>query len=206
MSLAVETPAATKPITASELLTMPDGDRYELVNGSLKEQAMGVKSSWVAGEIAYRLRTFLEQHPVGMVFPEGTGYQCFEEPDRVRKPDVSLILLGRRTEDVLDAGFCPIAPDLVVEVISPHDVHQDVMLKLEDYFAAGVPLIWLVEPETRTVTVYRQGGANIVRLHAQNQLNGDPVLPGFACQVAEFFPKASLPSASPSSSSTASPE
>lgn len=181
---------------------MPEGERYELVNGRLRELNVGVKSSWVAGEIAFRLRRYLENHPGGSVFPEGTGYRCFRQTDRVRKPDVSYLRAERRPERYLDQGYCSVPPDLAVEVLSPHDVYLEVTAKLQDYFAAGVPLVWVVDPEFRVVTVYRGGWAAQQRLTEQDEITGDPVLPGFTCRVAEFFPSAELtdppmPSAGP---------
>lgn len=186
MSLATELDAR---VTPEDLLMMPDGDRYELINGCLVEQPMSLKSSWVAGEIAYRLRSYLESHPMGCVFPEGTTYQCFpDDPTRVRKADVSYIHRGRLTDLQFEQGHCRIAPDLAVEVVSPHDSHVDVAAKLADYFSAGVPLVWLVEPETRTVTIYRDRGTSISLLQASDELTGETLLPGFRCRVTDLFP------------------
>jgi Uma2 family endonuclease len=188
MSLVLDPPTKPKPITPEELLAMADGDRYELVNGQLKALSVGMKSSWVAGEIAFRLRRHLESYPGGRVFPEGTGYRCFPQADRVRKPEASFIQAWRQSPQLLEQGYCSIPPDLAVEVLSPNDVHVEVTAKIEDYFAAGVPLVWLVDPEFRVVTVFRGGWTASQRLNEQDAINGDPVLPEFSCQVSEFLP------------------
>lgn len=184
--------AINAPITPEDLLALEDSERYELLNGRLVEQSVSLKSSWVAGEIAFLLRRYLEKNPLGNVFPEGTSYQCFpDEPRRVRRADVSFIRTGRLTESQFDSGHCPIAPDLAVEVVSPHDSYADVVAKLDDYFSASVPLIWVVDPESRTVTVYRNGAESISLLHEADELSGEQVLPDFACRVADIFPKES---------------
>ncbi len=82
--------------TAEDLLTMPDGDRYELVNRELRELHMSQKSSWIAGEILRLLGNFVVSTRLGWVFPEGTSFQCFSwDPQMVRKADVSFIATDR---------------------------------------------------------------------------------------------------------------
>ncbi len=201
MSLILDPPATPKPVTPEELLAMPEGERYELVNGRLRELNEGVQSSYVAGLIFSLLSRFLDRQRLGDLLPEGTSFQCFGGRT-VRKPDCSFLRAGRLTPTVLKAGHCPLVPDLAVEVLSPHDVYLEVTAKLQDYFAVGVPLVWMVDPEFRVVTVYRGGWAAQQRLTEQDEITGDPVLPGFTCRVTEFFPPAewtdpSMPSAGP---------
>lgn len=180
-----------KPLTAADLLTMPDGDRFELVDGELLETSMSLESCWIAGEILYLLRCYLEAQRIGMVFGEGTTYQCFpDDPERVRKPDVSFIRDGRLPPGQFVQGHCRIAPDLAVEVVSPNDNHPDLMRKLEDYFSVGVLLVWVVEPDLRLITTYADGGRTMQRLRENDELTGGDVLPGFHCRVAQLFPKA----------------
>ena len=65
--------AGPSTYTADDLLMMPDGDHYELVNGALVERKMGAESSWVAGRGHSRIDAFAEQHALGWAFPEGTS-------------------------------------------------------------------------------------------------------------------------------------
>src|SRR5947209_18492290 len=82
--------------TPEDLLTMPDADAYELVDGYLVERKMGAWASYVAGEVYGILRDHNRAHRLGWVFPEGTSYQCFpDNPDKVRRADASFILLNR---------------------------------------------------------------------------------------------------------------
>ena len=117
------------------------------------------------------------------------GYQCFSwKPDRVRRADVSFIAAERYSLDQLSReGYSSIPPDLAVEVISPNDLAKELDEKLEDYLRAGVKLIWVINPETRTLQVYHPDGTSR-RLHEADEVSGENVIPGFACSVATFFP------------------
>jgi Uma2 family endonuclease len=84
--------AAKTVCTPEDLLAMPDGKSYELVDGQVVERETGIKSGWVAGRLHTRLDHFCEERKVGWAFTSEAGYQCFpHEPGRVRKPDVSFV-------------------------------------------------------------------------------------------------------------------
>lgn len=177
-----------KQHTPEELLEMQDGDRYELVNGRLVEKNMGFESSWIGGRLFNRLSSFVEGAKLGWAAPEAS-YQCFpEEPARVGRPDASLIRADRLPGS-LPQGHCPVAPDLAVEVISPNDLFSEVREKVEEYLRAGVPLVWIVDPVTRTVEVRRGDGSAAV-LYETDELSGEDVVPGFTCPVRDLFPPA----------------
>ncbi len=80
----------------------------------------------------------------------------------------------------------PFAPDLAVEVISPSDDEDEVAEKAQMWLKAGSLLVWTVDPERRTVTVYRPD-AEPVTLDENQEIDGGDVIPGFRCRVAEFF-------------------
>jgi len=170
-----------------ELLTLPDGDAYELVGGELVERKMGAKSSYIAGKFYARLDRFCVDQCPGWVFPEGTSFQCFpDDPKKVRRADVSFIRFGRLPREQPPEGHIRIAPDLAVEVVSPNDLAYDVDSKVEDYLQAGVRLVWVVNPPTRTVRVHRPDGPGAT-LRADDELTGDEVLPGFHCLIRDLF-------------------
>ncbi len=175
--------------TPEDLLTMPDGDRYELVNGELRERHMSQESSWVAGKI-FRLLGPFEDRGLGWVFPEGTSYQCFSwDATRVRKPDTSFIRRERLPDGPTGEGHTKIAPDLAVEVVSPHDSLYDVDAKVADFLDAGVRVVWVANPHQRTVTIYRlQDPSSPTRLTESDELRGEESLEGFRCRVGELFP------------------
>lgn len=178
--------ALPSPCTLEDLLSLPDAGRgYELVDGRLVEKRMGTLSSWVAGRIL-RILASLEDQGLGWVLPPDTGYQCFSDHQQVRKPDVSFIRTGRLPNNRLPSGYCTIAPDLAVEVLSPNDRVYDIEARIADYLAAGVTLLWLVNPETRMIQVIQPDGSS-VRLSEADELTGGDVLPGLRCRVADLF-------------------
>jgi Uma2 family endonuclease len=175
--------------TPEDLLTMPDGEHYELVDGELVERDMGTEANWIAGEVYGQIREFNRAARLGWALPD-TSYQCFAaHPDRVRRPDASFIRAGRMPGDRLPKGHCPIAPDLAVEVISPNDYYADVRTKVDEYLRAGVSLVWILDPGTRSVEVLRADGSAAL-LRADDELTGEALLPGFRCPVANLFPPA----------------
>lgn len=84
------------------------------------------------------------------------------------------------------------APDLAVEVLSPGDLAHEIVAKVEEYLAAGVQLVWIVDPEARVVDIYRPDNSNR-RLRENDSLDGDTVLPGFRCRVMDMFPARTQP-------------
>jgi Uma2 family endonuclease len=182
--------SATKTeYTPEDLLAMPDGESYELVDGRLVERHMGLEAGFVVIEIARRLGNHCHEHQTGWVLPGGdAGYLCFpERPRLVRKPDVSFVRRGRFPGEVLPRGYAELAPDLAVEVISPNDLYEEIDQKIEEYLRAGVRLVWVVSPLNHTIRVYRVDGSS-ASLRDADELDGEDVLPGFRCPVRELFP------------------
>jgi Uma2 family endonuclease len=176
-------------VTPEELLEMPDGHHYELIDGELVERNMGAESSRIAQLINQRTGAFADTHHLGLVWGPDCGYQIFsDDPDRVRYPDGSFIASGRLPGDEPPRGHVRIAPDLALEVVSPNDLAWKVDEKVQDYLDAGVHLVWVVFPDTRAVFVYR-ADADVKRLTPQDHLSGEDILPGFSVPVAELFPK-----------------
>jgi Uma2 family endonuclease len=177
-----------KRYTPEDLLTIPDGDHYELVDGELVEKDMGTEASWIAGQVYNRLENFNKEAGLGWVVPAEASYQCFPvDRTRVRRPDASFIPYGRLPGERIPKGHVQVAPDLVVEVVSPNDLFSEVLVKVEEYLGAGVRLVWVVDPETRSITILR-ADESVARLHDQDELDGEDVLPGFRCRVGDLFP------------------
>jgi Uma2 family endonuclease len=181
----------TKPaVTPDDMLRLPDeGKGYELVSGRLEEPGVSAKSSRVGGRVYRLLETHCETRQPGWAFPADAAYRCFsEDPNRIRRPDAAFIAFDRFTEQEYDAaGYIPVCPDLIVEVISPNDLANDLNEKLDEWLVAGAKTIWLIDPELKSVDVYQAGKSSITRLRESDILAGDPVLPGFSCPVADLF-------------------
>ena len=173
--------------TADDLLKLDEPHRFELIDGQLVERGIGAESSGIALELMVRVREFLRVNPLGLVFGADCGYRLFpDRPNLVRFPDGSFVRRGRLPDEKRPSGHVPFAPDLALEVVSPNDEACDLMEKIEEYIGAGVPLIWVVYPRTKRVLVFRTSG-QVTRLTETDTLQGEDVLPGFSCPVADLF-------------------
>jgi Uma2 family endonuclease len=204
MSTAVATQA--RRYTPEDLLAMPDGKSYELVDDQLVERNMGAKSSRVGMRLASRLDRFCEEHDRGSVWPADNGFQCFPHaPGLVRKPDISFVKRGRLPGDDGPDGWIKIPPDLAVEVVSPNDSADMLEEKIEDYQKVGVSLVWVIYPDRRKARVFRLDGSTTV-LSEDDELSGEDIIPGFRCPLREILPKpapAEPPDAGPNGSDRA---
>lgn len=175
--------------TPQDVLRLEDQALYELVDGVLVEKKMSRKSTRVVGKFTMKLGAYLENNPVGEVMPE-QSYECFgQDSKRVRRPDVSVILIARYGNDPQWDGHITIRPDLVVEVVSPDDLAEDVEEKVEDYRLAGVPIVWVAYPGARVLHVHLRDGS-VTALRPGDTLNADPILPGFSAAVDALLPSA----------------
>jgi len=104
----------------------------------------------------------------------------------VRSPDVTYVSLGKLPEGRSPETFGEVIPDLAVEVVSPCDSLKELGRKIGEYLENGVPLVWLVDPARRTVTVCRSL-TQTEQLDSNNMITAEPVLPGFSVQVRRFF-------------------
>jgi Uma2 family endonuclease len=178
---------ANSYVTPEDLLQLPDGEKYELVGGVLVERNVSFQSSYVGGQLLYRLAAHCEPAGLGWVLPSDLGYRCFADaPGKVRRADASFIAAGRVSEEETNAGFCRIAPDLAVEVTSPHDLMSEVFVKVNEYLTCGVKLIWVIDSETGRTLVFRANGRGSI-LTRDDELDGEEVIPGFRCRIAELF-------------------
>lgn len=173
--------------TPEMLLELADQKRYELVDGQLMESGMGVHESRVAWLINTLIGAYALPRNLGSGFFSDLGYRCFPfAPDMVRRPDGSFIVQGRLSAALFTEGFCSIAPDLAIEVISPGDAYRDVETKVDEYLRAGVKLVWVINPDRQLVRVHRADGT-IDEVKAGGELSGEDVLPGFTTPVAGLF-------------------
>ncbi|MDA1306236.1 MAG: Uma2 family endonuclease [Acidobacteria bacterium] len=189
MSIATPPTFVEQQMTADDLFSHAEAKNYELVGGRLLELSLSGLSSKVAARLIYLLSAFVAKSDLGSIYGCDCGYQCFDFDDQqVRKPDVSFIASGRISEADEEKGYIRIAPDLVVEVISPNDLYHDVEVKVAEYLRAGVRLVWLIDPIARTGQVSRPDGTT-TRLSESDSFDGVDVIPGFKCTIADTIPK-----------------
>lgn len=181
---------ATKPITVEAFEAMPLEGRWELVDGELVEMSpSGEESSNVGLTIGALLWVHVRTHKLGRVYGADGGFILFPDRNTVRAPDVAFVRAEQVPHGEARKHFARLAPDLVVEVLSPTDRASEVVAKIEMYQEAGVPLIWLVDPDDATVTVIAAGRPTTV-LKLTDTLDGGGVLPGFSVPVADIFAEA----------------
>jgi Uma2 family endonuclease len=181
-------PPPGRPWTEADLLSLDNDDhhQYELVQGELRQMS---PASHKHGRLEVRLilaiGKYLEVHPIGEAFSGDTGFTLQTDPLTVRVPDVSFVAAERIPADNPPA-FLPLAPDLVVEIISPSETAKSIAEKVSDYLQAGTPLLWLVYPERQEVQEYRLDQPfHIYRI--DEELDGRDVLPGFRYALRELF-------------------
>jgi Uma2 family endonuclease len=183
-------PAGTA--TVLDLLdpTITHGRRVELVNGILLEKPMGFDEDYLAAWILRLLGQYLDANNIGALC--GSQGLIRLGDNLVRLPDVSFIRWDSVDDpdeiENPDTAFLEVPPDLVVEVLSERNTPREMAIKLGEYARAGVQLVWYVDPDAKTVTVYPKGrerGRKV--LTEADTLDGGKVLPGFTLAVKAIF-------------------
>jgi Uma2 family endonuclease len=178
--------------TEKDVLAIHDreGRLYELVDGVLVEKAMGLSESLLAGALIEVLRGFVRPKNLGLVTaPDGMVRLA---ADLVRIPDVAFISWDRLPNRRVPTEPIPhLAPDLAVEVLSVGNTPGEMARKRQEYFRAGVQVVWQVDPRMRTVEVFTAPDQSTV-LHETHLLEGGTVLPGFTLALQELFAELDL--------------
>lgn len=182
--------------TAEQLLAVDDpGYHRELVRGVLRRVTPpGQQHGVVAMRLGARLAAFVEAKNLGITLAAETGFLLEEDPDTVLAPDVAFVRADRVT-DPNDRRYFRGAPDLAVEVASPSTSFSEAKDKALAWLRHGCRMVWSVEPDAETVTVYRAAD-NVRVLRRGDELSGEDVVPGFAVPVSELFPAVSPPASS----------
>ena len=178
--VSIMAPGPAGLMTADELLTTSFPDkRVELVRGVLVvREPPGLRHGRIVTYLAGLLVTHVRSNGLGQVYAE-TGFKLASDPDTVRGPDISFIALAR-LPDPEPVGYPALAPDLVIEVLSPGNRPGEVLAKVADWLSAGTRLVWIVDPERRVARVYREDGTEVI-VTADQMLDGEAIVPGFTC-------------------------
>jgi Uma2 family endonuclease len=180
-------PPQTALITGDELYARGDTGPAELVEGKIVPMSpTGDEHGAVELNFGAALKAFVAQGKLGKVRVGEVGIYTGRHPDTVRAADALFISNERYAQRRKTAGYLDIAPDLIVEILSPDDRWFDITQTLREYFAIAVRLVWVADPSARTVFAYRS--LTDVREFTENDaLPGDDVLPGFSVAVASLF-------------------
>jgi len=163
-----------------DALPEKEGVKYELNEGELVAVSPSPRliHNRVRDEIGFRLREFVRSRQFGEVTLE-TDFKLME--GTIRIPDVAFVcadrLIGIDPRERLEG-----APDLAVEVASPRDDPDDLVLKAQQYITAGAKAVWIIYPEARLAYIYKPGQRPEVR-DARQSLDDAELLPGFSAPL-----------------------
>jgi Uma2 family endonuclease len=178
-------PPGTATVNDVDRIHESEGILCELVEGVLLEKIVGYSESQLAGILIRIMGTFVFAGNHGIV----TGADGTVEimPDLVRIPDVAFTswdrLPGRRRPK---KPIPRLVPNLAIEVLSVGNTRAEMAVKRQDYFTAGVELVWEIDPEKEIATVYTSATDAVV-LGTGDVLDGANVLPGFRLSLADLF-------------------
>jgi Uma2 family endonuclease len=179
--------ATTKLLTAEDLAMMPTDEPWELWDGALqKVPGAGGTASDLAQWIGMLIGSFVRPKRLGIVTGADGTYILSQEPQTIVMPDIAFVAWDHVPGRTRPDGYIPVPPDLAIEVVSPTDEPGKIATKRDLYRRAGVPLVWWIYPNRRSVVVFR-GGQQVAELGEGDELDGDPILPGFRLPVAEIF-------------------
>lgn len=179
--------AESDVMTAEELLHVDiPGKWTELIRGRL---LVSEPPSTYHGKVSLRVSVLLANHAfatgAGDVFSQDTGFKIASNPDTVRAPDVAFVT-AERAKSIPRRGYAELAPDLVVEVVSHGDRPSEVLAKIAHWLEAGTRLAWVIDPQREVAHVHRADGSISV-VGVDGTLDGEDVLPGFSCRLAEVL-------------------
>jgi Uma2 family endonuclease len=185
-------PVAAALTTTEELLALPENgvDRW-LIRGQLRERPMTVRDRWhsrIMARVTQILGNWRDQQPEprGAVLCGEAGVRLQRDPDTVVGIDIIYVSAEVANLEPTDTRLLDGVPILAVEILSPNDTQEDINDKVDTYMSAGVSLVWVIDPHHRTVEVFRPGAEPEMR-NAQQELSGEPELPGFRVPVAQLF-------------------
>ena len=167
--------------------TLPTGDvRYELDNGRLVIMAPpGDLHGAIQLNIGYELKRQGELAGHGKARTE-VGIVLWRDPDRLVGADAAFVAKSSLPIRLTREGYLESIPDLVVEIRSRNDILAELTAKATDYLCAGVRIVWLVDPPSRTVLAY-SGQSEPRRLGENDLLDAGDVIPGFRLTVADIL-------------------
>lgn len=174
--------------TEADVLRLIEGPRKrlcELVEGILIEKPMGARESILASELNYLLARFVRPQNLGFLTSPDGPFRL--SSGRIRFPDLAFIAWSSLPDGrIPKSKVLTITPDLAIEILSESNTTAEIDLKIAEYFAAGVRLVWIADPESRSLVAYTTP-MKFRRFDADETVPGDPVLPGFELHLADWF-------------------
>ena len=181
-------PSVPKIQSAEELYSADHGqDRFELVKGVLIVMSpAGSEHGKIASRILIRLGSHVEEQDLGETFAAETGFLIESDPDTVRAPDAAFVSHKKLSETAQTSAYLPLAPDLVVEVVSPNDSSSDVEAKAEQWINAGTQIVLVADPKNETLRIY-QSKSEIQVLRSGETFSSGDVCNNWQLDVDDVF-------------------
>lgn len=179
-------------LTGEDLLKLDNNTRtslLELIEGELKEYPLpGLEHSEIEIILGSLLHLHSRKHKLGRVLGGEVGFYTRDDDKTVRFADLSFISYKRYPADDNVPGYGKIAPELVVEIMSPNDSGVEMDAKVQEWLNFGVLLVWVVYPKTQRIHVYTADQPNRPTILTINDtLTGSNALPAFNTPVSEIF-------------------
>lgn len=190
--------APEKLWTLEEFLALPDdGKERWVIRGQLRESGQTSESDMTKrnkfhGFLTSRISQLIgnwidtQSEPRGEVFSGEQGVILRHDPLSVAGVDVVYIPHVVRWREDHSTTMIDGVPLLCVEILSPSNTMEEIDDKTREYLNFGVPLVWVVDPQDETVTVYRPDHPAEM-FNRRQTLTADPHLPGFSVPVAKIF-------------------
>lgn len=185
-------PAEKERYTFADVLTWPDDERAELIDGEVVMMAPPTTThQLISGEIFRQLANYLEGKKCRAI-PAPFAVRLFEKDgeapediDTMVEPDISIVCDASK----LDKHGCKGAPDMVVEILSPSTQRHDRLVKLGLYQRAGVREYWIVSPEEQTVQVFllRDGSLQLHEVYDRQGVAKVNALDGCFIELSKVF-------------------
>jgi Uma2 family endonuclease len=186
--MATASPEAGLGMTAEEFARQADdGGPSELVKGRIVTMTPpGAKHGWICNKVGRLLGNFAEKHDLGHVLNNDSGVITRRAPDSVRGADVAFYSYARLPKGSLPATYPDVAPDLIVEILSPADRWPKAIEKVAEYLSAGVSLVIVLDDANRSAQLFdaERGGRTLAE---GDDLVLETILPGFHVVVRQFF-------------------
>lgn len=193
-----DTPRTRDGLPLAEFMALGTRDqRFELIDGEVRELTPHLaKHDRMSNRLGRKMGNFADDQGLGEVMVEATfvlpGSDDRDWVRGSRVPDIMFIAADRIAEyertnpDWADRPLA-LAPDLVVEIVSPNDPYTDINAKVARYLEDGVRLVWVLDPQARTVVTHAAGSQQSTHLSGSDTLDGGAVLPGFTITVDTLF-------------------
>lgn len=174
------------PLTERDYYNLPEGSRYQLIEGDLyMAPAPNLYHQTILGNLAFALRSYLEQNPIGLLFQAPTD--VFFGRESIWQPDLFIVLNSRR--HILTIRRCEGAPNFIAEILSPSSQDLDLHTKKAVYARAGIDEYWILDPESNELLIHRfddNPNNPIARLKPPEKATSS-LFPGLAIDLDHLF-------------------